>query len=123
MYGSGGERRRIHPMTIPRMMANGGSRWSAMEYGLRGPAYTVSTACSSANHAIGQAYWLVRNGVCDVAVTGGCEAPFTPGSMKAWEALRVVSGDSCRPFLNELQGLGLGLSPLPTYRRSQASTR
>ncbi|MFN9084995.1 MAG: beta-ketoacyl-[acyl-carrier-protein] synthase family protein [Acidobacteriota bacterium] len=108
IYGSGGRRPRIHPMTIPRLMANAGSSWIAMEYGLQGPAYTVSTACSSANHAIGQAFWLVRNGICDVALTGGCEAPFTPGSMKAWEALRVVSGDTCRPFSKDRKGMVLG---------------
>lgn len=108
IYSGSNKRARVHPMTIPRLMANAGSSWIAMEFGLQGPAYTVSTACSSANHAIGQAYWLVRNGICDVALTGGCEAPFTPGSMKAWEALRVVSGDTCRPFSKDRKGLVLG---------------
>jgi nodulation protein E len=124
IYGSGTKRARVHPMTIPRLMANAGSSWIAMEYGLQGPAYTVSTACSSANHAIGQAFWLVRNGICDVALTGGCEAPFTPGSMKAWEALRVVSGDTCRPFSKERKGLILGegaaMLVLETEERAKA---
>jgi nodulation protein E len=108
IYASAGKRARVHPMTIPRLMANAGTSWIAMEFGLQGPAYTVSTACSSANHAIGQAFWLVRSGICEVAVTGGCEAPFTPGSMKAWEALRVVSPDTCRPFSRDRKGLVLG---------------
>lgn len=124
IYNGENRRARVHPMTIPRLMANAGSSWIAMEYGLQGPAYTVSTACSSANHAIGQAYWLVRNGVCDVALTGGCEAPFTPGSMKAWEALRVVSGDTCRPFSKDRKGLVLGegaaMLVLETEERARA---
>jgi nodulation protein E len=124
IYGGANKRPRVHPMTIPRLMANAGSSWIAMEYGLQGPAYTVSTACSSANHAIGQAFWLVRNGICDVAVTGGCEAPFTPGSMKAWEALRVVSGDTCRPFSKDRKGLVLGegaaMLVLETEERAKA---
>jgi nodulation protein E len=124
IYNGANRRARVHPMTIPRLMANAGSSWIAMEYGLQGPAYTVSTACSSANHAIGQAYWLVRNGTCDVALTGGCEAPFTPGSMKAWEALRVVSGDTCRPFSKDRKGLVLGegaaMLVLETEERARA---
>ena len=108
IYANPGKRARVHPMTIPRLMANAGTSWIAMEFGLQGPSYTVSTACSSANHAIGQAFWLVRSGICDLAVTGGCEAPLTPGSMKAWEALRVVSPDTCRPFSKDRKGLVLG---------------
>ena len=108
IYANPGKRARVHPMTIPRLMANAGTSWIAMEFGLQGPSYTVSTACSSANHAIGQAFWLVRSGICDLAVTGGCEAPFTTGSMKAWEALRVVSPDTCRPFSKDRKGLVLG---------------
>src|SRR5205085_4035260 len=58
-----GERaNRLHPLTIPRIMANAGASHISMELGISGPVFTVSTACSSANHAIGQAFWLVRNG-------------------------------------------------------------
>jgi len=57
-----------------------------MDLGFTGPTYTVATACSSANHAIGQAFRLVRDGEAEMAVTGGSEAPFVIGMLKAWEA-------------------------------------
>jgi nodulation protein E len=95
-------------MTIPLTMANAGASQISLEYGITGPTYTVSTACSSANHAIGQAFWLVRNGVADRAVTGGSEAPFTFGLLKAWEAMRVISPDTCRPFSKDRRGMILG---------------
>ncbi|MFN0104944.1 MAG: beta-ketoacyl-[acyl-carrier-protein] synthase family protein [Bryobacteraceae bacterium] len=99
---------RVHPMTIPRLMANAGASALTLELGWQGPVWTVSTACSSANHAIGQAYWLVRHGLADVALAGGSEAPFTYGSLKAWESLRVVSPDTCRPFSKGRTGMVLG---------------
>jgi nodulation protein E len=99
---------RFHPMSIPKSMANAGASLISMDLGLRGPAWTVSTACSSANHAIGQAFWLVRNGGAEVAIAGGSEAPFVWGLLKAWEAMRVVSPDTCRPFSRDRKGLILG---------------
>jgi nodulation protein E len=68
----------------------------------------VSTACSSANHAIGQAFWMVRHGTAAVAIAGGSEAPFSMGMLKAWEAMRVISPDTCRPFSRDRRGLILG---------------
>jgi nodulation protein E len=79
-----------------------------MEFGITGPAYTISTACCSANHAIGQAFWMVRNGMVDLAIAGGSEAPFSFGILKAWEAMRVVSPDTCPPFSKDRRGLILG---------------
>ncbi len=99
---------RVHPLTIPRTMANAGASHISMEFGITGPAYTVSTACSSANHAIGQAFWMVRNGQVQAAITGGSETPFSFGFLKAWEAMRVVSSDTCRPFSKDRKGMILG---------------
>jgi nodulation protein E len=101
-------RGRVHPLTIPKTMANAGASHIAMELGLSGPTYTVSTACSSANHAMGQAFRLVRDGDADLAMTGGSEAMFTIGMLKAWEAMRVVAPDTCRPFSKDRRGLILG---------------
>jgi nodulation protein E len=101
-------RGRVHPLTIAKTMANAGASHIAMELGLSGPTYTVSTACSSANHAIGQAFRLVRDGYADLAMTGGAEAVFTVGILKAWEAMRVVAPDTCRPFSKDRRGLILG---------------
>ncbi len=101
-------RGRVHPLTIPKTMANAGASHISMDLGLAGPVYTVSTACSSANHAIGQAFRLVRDGEADLAVTGGAEAFFTIGMLKAWEAMRVVAPDTCRPFSKDRRGMILG---------------
>lgn len=101
-------RNRVHPLTIPKTMANAGASHISMEFGVTGPAFTVSTACSSAAHAIGQAYWMLRAGVCEMAITGGSEAPFSFGILKAWEAMRVVSPDTCRPFSRDRRGMVLG---------------
>jgi nodulation protein E len=99
---------RVHPLTIPKTMANAGASHISMEFGITGPSYTISTACSSATHAIGQAFWMVRSGMAPLVITGGSEAPFSYGILKAWEALRVVSPDTCRPFSKDRTGMILG---------------
>ena len=99
---------RFNPLTIPRAMSNAAASRISLEFGIVGPTYTVSTACSSANHAIGQAFWMVRNGSADIAITGGSEAVFVPGLLHAWAAMRVVSPDTCRPFSKDRRGLILG---------------
>ncbi|HTS49415.1 MAG TPA: beta-ketoacyl-[acyl-carrier-protein] synthase family protein [Bryobacteraceae bacterium] len=114
---------RVNPLTIPRTMENAGASRISLETGVTGPTYTISTACSSSNHAIGQAFWLVRNGAARMALAGGSEAVFSLGFLKAWEAMRVVSPDTCRPFSRDRRGLILGeggamlvLEPLDTAR-------
>ena len=99
---------RVHPLTIPKTMANAGASHISMEFGITGPSFTISTACSSAAHAIGQAVWMIRSGATDLALTGGSEAPFSVGILKAWEAMRVVSPDTCRPFSKDRHGMILG---------------
>src|SRR5947208_12237861 len=89
-------------------MMNAGASHICMDLGIVGPAMTISTACSSANHAIGQAFWMVRNGQVQAAITGGSETPFSFGFLKAWEAMRVVSSDTCRPFSKDRKGMILG---------------
>lgn len=101
-------RSRVHPLTVPRVMCNAAACHISIEYGLSGPVYTVASACSSSNHAIGQAFWMVRNGLVDAAVAGGSEAPFSYGNLKAWEGLRVVSTSTCRPFTLNREGIILG---------------
>lgn len=99
---------RVHPMTIPKTMANAGASGISLEFGITGPAFTIATACASSAHAIGLAFQLVRGGVCDFAITGGSEAPFSYGLLKAWEAMRVVSPSACRPFSKDRTGMILG---------------
>ncbi len=99
---------RVAPLTIPRTMANAGASHISLEFGIHGPAYTISTACSSSNHAIGQAFWMVRSGQVTAAIAGGSEAVFVEGLLRAWEAMRVVSPEPCRPFSADRRGLTLG---------------
>lgn len=99
---------RVGPLTIPRTMSNAGASRISYEFGTKGPAYTISTACSSANHAIGQAFWHIRQGAVTAAIAGGSEAVFAEGLLRAWEAMRVVSPDTCRPFSKDRRGLILG---------------
>jgi nodulation protein E len=99
---------RVAPLTIPRTMANAGASRISFEFGIHGPAYTIATACSSSNHAIGQAFWMIRSGAVTAAITGGSEAVFAEGLLRAWEAMRVVAPDVCRPFSADRRGLSLG---------------
>ncbi len=102
------KRTRFEPLTIPRAMTNAGASCISMRFGITGPCYTVSTACASAAHAMGQAFWMVRSGLVDAAVTGGHEAPFTLAMLRGWESMRVVSPEPCRPFSKDRRGLTLG---------------
>ncbi len=99
---------RMHPLSIPRSMANAAASHISMEFGITGPAFTISTACSSANHALGEAFCMLRDGRAELALAGGSEAPFSLGMLKAWEAMRVVAPDTCRPFSKDRQGMILG---------------
>ena len=99
---------RLSPTAVPRIMSNAVSSHVAMEQKFTGASFTTSTACSSANHAIGQAFWLIRQGTLDCALVGGSEAPIVFGHLKAWEGMRVVAPDTCRPFSKNRAGLILG---------------
>jgi nodulation protein E len=99
---------RVHPLTIPKTMANAGACHISMEFGITGPSFTISTACSSSGHAIGQAFEMIRTGKTDLVLAGGSEATFSFGILKAWEAMRVVSPDTCRPFSKDRRGMILG---------------
>ena len=99
---------RVSPLTIPRTMSNAAASQISTEWGIHGPTYTISTACSSSNHAIGQAFWMIRQGQVTAAIAGGSEAVFAEGLLRAWEAMRVVSPEPCRPFSADRRGLTLG---------------
>ena len=106
LYGAGINR--VHPFTVPRIMPNAATSNVGMELGFRGPSFSAASACASANHAIGQAFHMVRSGLLDVAVTGASDASLVLGFIKGWEALRVLSPDACRPFSRDRSGLVLG---------------
>jgi nodulation protein E len=99
---------RVYPLTIPKLMANAPASQVSMHCGLRGPAFAVASACASATHAIGVAFHMVRSGTADCAVTGGSEACITYGTLKGWEAMRVMAPDTCRPFSIGRKGMIIG---------------
>ena len=113
---------RVHPFVVPKLMNNAATSHVSMEFNLKGPSLTVSTACASSNHAIGLAFQMVRSGMVDVMIAGGSEAMLTFGGVKAWEGLRVMSKDACRPFSDNrsgmVQGEGAGIFILEKYENA-----
>ena len=114
---------RVHPLTIVRSMFSALASQLCLEFKLRGPAFVVSSACASANHALANAFALLRCGDADVALAGGSEACLTLGVVKAWEAMRVLADDTCRPFSRQRRGLvlgeGAGIFVLETLEHAQ----
>jgi len=99
---------RVHPFVVPRLMLNAAAAQVAIGFGLQGPVYAVSSACSSSNHAIGQAFHLIRSGAAVVMLAGGADAMLCFGGIKAWEGLRVMSQTGCRPFSADRDGMVMG---------------
>ncbi|MBN8727887.1 MAG: beta-ketoacyl-[acyl-carrier-protein] synthase family protein [Xanthomonadales bacterium] len=99
---------RTHPLTIVRLMASAPASHIGIEFGLTGPAFATSSACASSNHALAQAFQMVRSGVARAAIAGGSEACITLGVVRAWEAMRVMADDTCRPFCKQRRGMVLG---------------
>ena len=122
IYAQG--QKRLHPFTIPKLMINAPTSHITMEHGITGPSFSVASACSSSNHAIGIAFHMVRSGAVDLAVTGGTEATVTIGTLKGWEALRVMAPDTCRPFTKDRKGMVLGegaaIMVIETLERAKA---
>lgn len=116
---------RVHPFVVPKLMNNAAASHVGMEYGLRGPSFTVATACASSNHAMGLAFRMVRSGMAPAMITGGSEAMLCFGGIKAWEGLRVMSGDACRPFSANRNGMvqGEGAAVFVFEEMAQAQAR
>ncbi len=114
---------RVHPFVVPRLMNSSAAAHVSMAWNLQGPSYTVATACASSNHAMGQAMNLIRAGQADVVLTGGSESMLCFGGIKAWEGLRVMSRDGCRPFsLNRngmVQGEGAAIFVFEEYEHAR----
>lgn len=122
LYGEGNTR--LHPLTIVRLIPNAATSHVCIEHGLMGPSFAVSSACASANHALAQAFALVRSGMASAALAGGSEACITNGTVRAWEAMRVMADDTCRPFCKQRRGMvlgeGAGMFVLETLAHAQA---
>ena len=115
---------RVHPFIVPKLMNNAATSHVSMEFNLRGPSFTVATACASSNHAMGLAYQMVRSGAAPAMLTGGSESMLVFGGVKAWEGLRVMSKDACRPFSANrngmVQGEGAGVFVFEEYEHAKA---
>ena len=122
VYESG--KNRVHPLVVPRLMNNAAASHISMSWGLQGPCYSVATACASSNHAMGQAFQLVRSGASRVMLAGGAESMLCFGGIKAWEGLRVMSKDACRPFSADrngmVQGEGAAVFVFEEYEHARA---
>ncbi len=88
---------RVSPMTIPKLMLNAGGGNIAIQYGLRGPNYSIATACASAANAMGNTVDLIRENVVDVMITGGTEAAMTRMGLSAFQNMKALSTRDCDP--------------------------
>ena len=100
-------KKRANILTVPRAMPGAAAAQVSMTLGLKGPVFGVTSACSSSNHALCAAIDQIRLGRADVMLAGGADTPIQYGILKAWEAMRVLARDACRPFSADRDGLVL----------------
>ncbi|GLS29991.1 3-oxoacyl-[acyl-carrier-protein] synthase NodE [Mesorhizobium albiziae] len=117
-------RPRADVFTVPRIMPGAPAGQVSMQYGLRGPVFGVTSACSSSNHALASAADQLRLGRADIMIAGGTDAPLVFGVLKGWEALRALARETCRPFSADRDGLvigeGAGMAVLETFEHATA---
>jgi nodulation protein E len=101
-------KRATHPLTLLKFIASSAASHVGIEYGVKGPTFATCSACSTATHAIGLTFQFIRNGLVDVGIAGASEAVINYGTMKAWQAMRVLSPDGCFPFAKRRNGTVLG---------------
>jgi 3-oxoacyl-[acyl-carrier-protein] synthase II len=109
------ESRRLNPLCVPRITPNAVAAHIAIQYGLLGPNFVISTACASGNHGIGEAYRKIQHREADVVVSGGVEAPLTEFTFGAYCALRGVLSkkndpphEASSPFDRDRSGFVMG---------------
>lgn len=101
-------KRATHPLTLLRIIGSSAAAHVGIEFGVKGPTFATCSACSTATHAIGLGYDYIRQGMVDVAITGASESVINYGTMKAWQALHVLSPQGCFPFAKKRNGTVLG---------------
>jgi nodulation protein E len=99
---------RVPPLTVAKLMGNAAASAVAMDLGLWGASFAVSSACASSAHAIALAVQMIRTGAAPVMLAGGAEAMLAFSGIKAWEGLRVLSETGCRPFAADRDGMVMG---------------
>jgi 3-oxoacyl-[acyl-carrier-protein] synthase II len=122
--------RRVSPFLIPMLITNIAPGEVAIEFGLKGINFSVSTACASSTHAIGEAVRALRYGDADVILTGGTEGAVTPLGLAGFCSLKAVSTrnddpkSASRPFDKDRDGFvmgeGAGVIVLETLEHAKA---
>lgn len=97
-----------HPLSILKIIPNAPASHLSIRFGLKGPAFAISSACASGAHAIGVAADMIRFGTADAALAGASEAMLTYGAMETWKAMHIMSDELCRPFSKNRKGLVIG---------------
>ena len=118
------KKKATHPLTLLRIIGSSAAAHVGIEFGVKGPTFATCSACSTASHAIGLARDYIRDGVVDVAIAGASESVITYGTMKAWQALHVLSPEGCFPFAKKRNGTvlgeGAGILVLESYEHAKA---
>lgn len=105
---------RVSPLFIPMMIANMAAGQVSMNFGLKGASMTITTACASATHAIGESFRMIKYGTHDMVVTGGTEASITPVAVAGFCSMKALSTNNddpskaCRPFDKNRDGFIMG---------------
>ncbi len=123
--------RRVSPFLIPMLMANGGAGMAAIEFGIKGPCFSVASACASGSDGIGTALMMLRTGMIDAALTGAAEATITSTGVAAFDRVGAMSRKNDdysmtpQPFDKNRDGLvmGEGGAVLVLERESDAKAR
>lgn len=119
----GGGARNAHPLTVARLMPSAPASQVSMVFGARGPTFGIASACASSSHAIAEGAEMVAGGRVDMAIVGGAEAVLTAGNWLAWQGLRVMAQERCRPFSTGRDGLVLGEGAGVLVLESEAHAR
>lgn len=101
-------KRATHPLTLLKTISSSAAAHVSIEYGIKGPCFGIVSACSTAPHAIGNVYRMIREGLIDLGVGGASEASLAWGTTRAWQAMRVLSPDGLFPFSGNRNGTVLG---------------
>ena len=117
-------KRATHPLTLLRIIGSSAAAHVGIEFNVKGPTFATCSACSTATHAIGIARDYIRDGIVDVAIAGASESVINYGTMKAWQALHVLSPEGCFPFAKKRNGTvlgeGAGILVLESLEHAQA---
>ncbi|MEM7775519.1 MAG: beta-ketoacyl-[acyl-carrier-protein] synthase family protein [Pseudomonadota bacterium] len=116
-------KRATHPLTLLRIIGSSASAHVGIEFGVKGPTFATCSACSTATHALISASDYIRHGMVDVAIAGASESVINYGTMKAWQALHVLSPEGCFPFAKRRNGTvlgeGAGILVLESYEHAK----